>query len=54
MSHCLLEGGLVVSHTSPGFCHEVNVRVYKTVEAVTAGLVCYGGGKGCKESTKLG
>lgn len=28
----------MVSHTSPSFCHEVNVHVYKTVEAVTAGL----------------
>lgn len=44
----------MVSHTFPGFCHEVNVHVYKTVEAVTAGLMCYGGGRGCGESTKPG
>lgn len=44
----------MVSDKSPSFCHEVYVHIYKTVEAVTAGLTCYGGGKGHRESTKLG
>lgn len=53
LAACL--GGLVVvSYMSPSFCHEVNIHVYKTTEAVTAGLMCYGGGKGRPQSTKLG
>lgn len=44
----------MVSHTSPSFCHEVNVHINKTVEAVTAGLMCCGGGKGCRQRHETG